>query len=216
MIDSVTQGFTRRIEAGVAEQLRLLRPRFETFHLYRVVEHLVHGYVLAPLLPLRVPAEGEAAQELPVPSVWVRPSGEALVEAVAAGDSEVCALVSDEECFRAVLDVCQRRFRGDLPAARRLGEQVCLALAARRGVRLHLASLPNIDQAALAARIAELDARLAASRAPKKPAPVPAPSKRRRVSRVQVAADEAAVERLDEQLEISSAFALNPSRPSRR
>jgi hypothetical protein len=216
VIDQATQAFSRRVEAGVSEQLRTLRPRFEQFYFARIVEHRVRGYVLALLLPLRVAAEGEPVEERPVPAAWVKPSGAALVEAVAGGDPDVLAFVSDEEALRAVLDVCQVHFRGDLPAARRLGEQVCLALGARRGVRLHLASLPNIDNAALSAHVAELDARLAADRVPKRPAPAPAQG--RRSTRADSAAGEAAAVQLDDQLALSSAFTDNSpsSRPSRR
>jgi hypothetical protein len=217
--DAVTQAFSRRVEAGVAEQLRRLQPRREHFSFVRVVEHRVHGYVLAPLLPLVAVAEYQAVPELPVPSVWLRPSGEALLEALAGGDPEVCALASDAEVFGALLDVVRRRFVGDLQAARRLGEQVMVALGARRGVRLHPGSLPNIDNAALDAHLAELDARLKAASTPAaKVDPAPAPSKRRRTSRAQAAADEAAAEQLDSQLALSSAFSTTQpdSRPSRR
>jgi hypothetical protein len=220
VISQDTRAWELALDQAIQEKLQRLQRPFVDLRLFRLVEHPKFGYFLAPLKPLRVVAEYELPfPPAPVPAVWVRPSGARLLDRVACG-AEEAAFISEDELFAAALEVCQRLYRHDLADARRFVERICILVGLRKGVRLNIAGLPNVDSDGLQRVLAEMEAaeqaRLA-GRAPEARAPK-RPAKRRTATRAASAEAEAAIEEMQERRESSSAFRTTDpnARPSLR
>lgn len=196
--------FGRVFDAGIQKNLRELEHVYEELHLRRFVWSQAHSrYLAAPLTPLRceVTYRPVDALERPADAGTLRPA--ALLIDFACGDAWRWA--SDGEVWDAALAFAQAVWPDQARDGRHLSEQLCVALAARRGVRLVFEQLPNIDYVALGAITAKLDAAVAAAARPVA-APQPPPP---------LAPDPAAA---DDAVEARRALAasLDTSRPSRR